>query len=454
MKSTLTKASVGAFLGSTIEWYDFFIYGTASALIFNRVFFEQVDPALGTLLSMLTFAVGFLARPLGAVIFGHIGDRYGRKRAFTSSLLVMGIATVAIGLLPSSHQIGGFAAVLLVTVRIVQGIGVGGEWGGAVLVMTENAPPKWRAFFGVVPQLGSPMGTILSNGAFILVALLPEDDMYAWGWRVPFLVSAVLIVLGYVIRRTMDETEGYKEAVAEHGIAKHPVKEAVASAWGRILLVAGSRVFELTGFTVATVFVVSYVSGTLQGDKGQVMTAVIWGGVAELITLPVFAVLMLKIRPKSLIYWAVALGIAYVIPFFLLININEAWSIILAMLLWFPIISMPFAAYPTLFGDLFDSRIRYSGISLGFNLVGIFSGFAPAMVTGLFLATGSWLSVAIFLGGTAVVTLVCVLAMQTPMIRSGVERDRARIAARIVTGSIETVPVPERERELTGEERA
>nr|WP_244954202.1 MFS transporter [Spelaeicoccus albus] len=424
----MTKASIGAFLGSTIEWYDFFIYGTASALIFNRVFFDELDSAIGTLLSMLTFAVGFLSRPVGALIFGHIGDRYGRKRAFSLSLLVMGSATVAIGLLPTSHQIGGFAAIVLVSVRVIQGIGVGGEWGGAALVMTETAPPKWRAFFGVVPQMGSPMGTILSNVAFVLVAMLPESEMYSWGWRVPFLASAVLIVIGFVIRRSLDETEAYKEQVKEFGVAKNPIKEAVIAAWGRILLVAGSRIFELSGFTVATVFVVRYVVGELDGSEGNVLTGVIWGGVAELVTLPVFALVMLKFRPKSLIYWSVVLGLIYAIPFFLLININQAWSLILAMVIWFPIISMPFAAYPTLFADLFDSRIRYTGVSLGFQLVGIFSGFAPAMVTGLFIATGNWLSVAFFIVGTALTTLVCVLAMQTPFVRSGPGRDKARIA--------------------------
>ena len=427
MNRNLTRATLGAFLGSSIEWYDFFIYGTASALIFNRVFFNDLDPGLGTLFSLLTFAVGFLARPLGAVIFGHIGDRHGRRVAFTWSLLVMGAATVAVGLLPDATQIGSIAAVLLVCLRIIQGIGVGGEWGGSVLVVTENAPLRWRAFFGVAPQMGSPVGTIMANGAFILVAMLPEEDMLSWGWRIPFLVSALLIVVGYVIRRTVEETDDFTSATADGGTTEFPIKEAIVSAWGRILLVAGSRILELTGFTVATVFLVGYVTTTLGGEARNVTSAVLWGGVAELIVLPIYAGIMLKYRPKSLIYWAVGLGVLYVTPFFMLVNINEAWSITLAMIIWFPIISLPFAAYPTLFAELFDERIRYSGMSLGFNLVGIFSGFAPAIVTGLYLATGSWWSIAGFLAAGMAVTLLCVLLMQTPYIKAGLERDRARL---------------------------
>lgn len=427
-RKKITKSSVGTLLGSTIEWYDFFIYGTASALVFNKIFFAQLSPALGTVLSLLTFAVGFLSRPIGAIVFGHVGDRYGRKTAFTWSLLIMGLASVAIGVLPTSGAVGGWIAVVLVCLRIVQGVGVGGEWGGATLYMTENASPRWRAFFGVVPQLGSPLGTILSNGIFLMVASLPEEQLYSWGWRIPFLLSLVLVIVGFVIRLTLDETEDFK-SIDNKTEAAFPLKEIVVHAWGRILLVSGSRLLELTGFTIATVFVLSYVSGTLGGSKSEVTSSVVWGGVAELVTLPIFAIIMLRVKPKHLIYWAGGLIIVYSIPFFLLININTGASFIIAMIIWFPIISLPFAAYPTLFSDLFDTRIRYSGMSIGYNLVGIVSGFAPAIASALYAATQSWWGVACMMMFAGAVSVVSVMMMQLPSVRGSAEKDRVRLDA-------------------------
>lgn len=412
MATQLTKSTWGAFLGSAVEWYDFFLYGTASALIFNKIFFSSnLDPTAASILSLLTFAAGFLARPLGAVIFGHLGDTIGRKNTFVITLLIMGVSTVLIGFLPTYSQVGLAAPLMLLTLRIIQGIGVGGEWGGAVLVTIENAPPKWRAFFGVAPQLGSPAGTIMANGAFFLVALLPEEDLLSWGWRIPFWASSILILIGLVVRFTVGETEEYSSNISKEGKSSNPVGEVLTQAWGRILLVAGSRLFELTGFTVATVFIATYVVNDLHGNRSDALQGVFWGGVAELITLPLFAVAMLKFKAEHVIYTGALLGIIMSFPFFILINQNTSFYIWLAMVMWFPIVSLPFAAYPTVFARLFPSSIRYSGISIGYQTVALFSGFVPAFLTWLYATSGSWISIAVFVSLTAVVSLCCTLAM-------------------------------------------
>lgn len=435
MATKLTKATWGAFIGSSIEWYDFFIYGTASALIFNQLFFPEGNPVLNTVLSLLTFAAGFLARPIGAMIFGYYGDRLGRKNTFIVTLLVMGVATVAIGLLPTYETIGMAAPILLVLLRVIQGIGVGGEWGGSILVTIENAPPKKRAFFGVAPQLGSPMGTIMANGAFFLVATLPEEQLLSWGWRVPFLASSVLIIVALILRMSLGETDDFAKQAAAHGVSKNPVKEVLTQAWGRVLLVAGARLFELSGFTIATVFVATYVVNSLGGERADVLAGVFWGGVAELVALPVFALLMLRVRAKSMIYAGAILGILISFPFFMLLNLNTSTAIIAAMVMWFPVISIPFAAYPTVFAELFPSSIRYTGISLGYQAVSLFSGFVPVLLVSLYAFTGSWISIPIFTALTAVVSIGCVIAMRRVKVetRSSLERQAAVSAQELLT---------------------
>lgn len=408
MSSNLTKATVGAFFGSSVEWFDFFIYGTASALFFGTLFFPDSDPAVATVLSLLTFAVGFLARPIGGILFGHMGDRIGRKNTFVVTLILMGASTFLIGVLPTYDSIGIWAPIMLVCLRICQGLGVGGEWGGAVLMTLENAPSKWRAFFGVLPQMGSPVGTILANGSFAALALMDRDALYSWGWRIPFLASAVLIIIGLVIRIGVEETEAFTADVKQTGKSESPVKEVFTKAWGRVLLVAGSRLYEATFFTVATVFVVGYATNNLDVGKPTILNSILYGGVAELFFLPLFGLLMFRMKPSTLLQVGTLAGAAFAVPFFMLISTGSTFAIAVAMVVGFIIVTATWASYPTLFSDVFPSKIRYTGISVGFQTATIFSGFAPSMVAFLSIsAGGSWWPVAVFVMATALVSSLC-----------------------------------------------
>ncbi|KAA9159066.1 MHS family MFS transporter [Amycolatopsis acidicola] len=412
MSSNLAKATVGAFFGSCVEWFDFFIYGTASALFFGTLFFPETDPAVGTVLSLLTFAVGFLARPLGGILFGHMGDRIGRKNTFVVTLALMGTSTFLIGVLPTYGSIGIWAPIILVCLRILQGLGVGGEWGGSILMTVENAPSKWRAFFGILPQLGSPVGTIMANGSFSALALMDKDALQSWGWRIPFLASAVLIIIGFVIRLGVGETEEFKAETEETGKSKSPVKEVFTQAWGRVLLVAGSRLYEATFFTVATVFVVGYATGKLGVEKPVVLNSILYGGIAEVIALPIFGLLLFKAKPRTLLQFGALTGALAIFPFFLLIEGGNPVLIALAMIVTFFLGTASWAAYPTLFADVFPSRIRYTGISVGFQAATIFSGFAPSVVSYLSIAAGNtWWPVAIFVMITALVSSGCAFVL-------------------------------------------
>ena len=278
------RAAAAAFFGTMIEWYDFYCYATAAALVFGDVFFATNDPFMGTLASLGTFAIGFFARPVGAVLFGHLGDRVGRKQSLVITLLLMGVATTLIGLLPSYHSIGLAAVVLLVALRLVQGIAVGGEWGGAVLIAAEHAPPKWRTFLASAPQYGSPIGLILATGVFRLVSDLPKEDFLAWGWRLPFIVSGVLVLVAFVIRRGVNESPELEARLKEKKReSTAPISMVLRERKRALLLGIGLCLLGISGFYFVTTLMITYTTTYLKITRSQILDVVTWAGVVELI---------------------------------------------------------------------------------------------------------------------------------------------------------------------------
>lgn len=287
--TSVRKVVFASLIGTTIEWYDFFVYGTAAALVFNKLFFPNVDPVIGTLAAFATFGVGFIARPLGGVVFGHYGDKIGRKSMLVITLLIMGIATTLIGLLPSFATIGIWAPILLVVLRFLQGLAVGGEWGGAVLMAVEYSPEDKRGFYGSWPQMGSPIALFLSTVIFSAFATLPDEQFLSWGWRVLFLVSIVLVGVGLYIRLRIFETPAFSEVKESGTGARLPIVDVLKNDLRKVLIAAGIVFVTIGGFYVVVTFSLSYGTETLGISRGVMLTGVIIAAISELITIPIFA---------------------------------------------------------------------------------------------------------------------------------------------------------------------
>jgi MHS family shikimate/dehydroshikimate transporter-like MFS transporter len=413
----LRRVRLASLIGTTIEWYDFFIYGTAAALIFNKVFFPQIDSLAGTLAALATFAVGFVARPVGGLIFGHLGDRIGRRPVLVATLTIMGLATFLVGCLPTYAAIGVWAPILLVALRILQGIGLGGEWGGAVLMTVEHAPNDRRGWYGCWPQLGVPAGLLLSTGVFALVSLLPAAAFEAWAWRLPFLASIVLVGVGLLIRLSIDETPLFQQLAKTRTIARTPVLDVFRYNWKTVLLVIGARFAENGSFFIYTVFVLSYATKVLGVSRSTVLLGVTLGAAATIVTLPLFASLTDRIGRRPVFLFGGAFTAAFAFPFFWLLQTKSppliALAIVVALCVGWAAMYAPQAPY---FAELFSTRVRYSGMSAGAQLVAVVAGGpAPLIATALLAAAGGspW-PVALWLIGTAVITLVSVtLAPET-----------------------------------------
>lgn len=271
------KVLIASLTGSAIEWFDYFLYGTAAALVFNKIFFPMVDPVIGLILSWLSFSLTFFIRPIGGVIFAHIGDRIGRKKTLVLTLSLMGSATVAIGLLPTYEMVGLWAPALLITLRIIQGMGIGGEWGGALLLAYEYAPEKRKGFFGSIPQAGVTIGMLMATFIVSLMTLFDEAQFLAWGWRIPFLLSSVLVFLGLWIRKDIDETPAFKQVKKSGQVAKAPLRDTLKHHWREVLIAAGLKVVETAPFYIFSTFVVSYATTTLSYQKSQALESVTTG---------------------------------------------------------------------------------------------------------------------------------------------------------------------------------
>jgi len=388
--SQIRQVILASFIGTTIEWYDFFLYGTAAALVFNRLFFPTLNPSAGTLSAYGTFAVGFVARPLGGIVFGHYGDRIGRKTMLVWSLLIMGIATALIGLTPGYGRIGIWAPILLIVLRFVQGFGVGGEWGGAVLLSVEHSSAGSRGFHGAWPQMGVPAGLLLSTGLFALLSgNLPEHEFLAWGWRVPFLLSIVLVGVGLFVRLRVLESPSFV-AVKEAGLeSRAPLLDVFRRHPREVLVGAGMRFAQNVLFYIYTVFVLSYGEKSLGYSRGTMLRAVIAASIVGLVSIPFWSYLSDRVgrRPVYLAGALVSLAIAF--PCFWLIARGPGFvpiAIILAVI-GHDMMYGPMAAY---FSELFGTSVRYSGASLVYQLTSVFSGgLAPFIATVLLARHGA-----------------------------------------------------------------
>ena len=407
------RTVVGASLiGTTIEWFDFFIYGVASALVFNRLFFPSFEPLTGTLLAFSTYALGFLARPLGGVIFGHFGDRIGRKTLLMISLLVMGLSTTAIGLLPTYDQIGVWAPVLLIALRLLQGFAVGGEWGGAVLIVAEVAPARTRGFWTSWPQVGAPAGNLLAAGVFAASsALLPEDDFQAWGWRIPFLMSIVLVAVGWWLRRAVAESAVFVQEAAKEGLVRFPAVEVIRRKWRALLTGGGLRFGENICYYVVATFSITYLTEIRGGDRSLVLNAVLIGSALECLSMPFFAALSDRVG-RRWVYGAGAVCVAAWFPiFFGLLDVGSAWSVGLAVTVAMVAHGAMYAPQGAMITELFPTRLRYSGASIAYQATSIFAGsLAPIIALSLYKLTGGTGAVAAYVIGSLLITLIAVVA--------------------------------------------
>jgi metabolite-proton symporter len=378
-------AGLASMMGTTIEWYDFFLYGTAAALIFNKIFFPAFDPITGTLAAFATYSVGFFARPLGGFVFGHFGDKLGRKSMLLITLFLMGIPTILIGLIPSYESIGYWAAVLLVLMRFLQGIAVGGEWGGAVLMAVEHAPEGKKGFFGSLPQTGVAPGLILSSLAMGAVASLPEEDMLSWGWRLPFLASVALLLVGWWIRAKVAESPDFEQMSKKGKQVPIPALEVLRHYPREVLLVVGGRLAEVTWFYTVVTFALAYATTTLGVERSVMLDATVWGAFAALFTMPLFGVLGDKIGFKWVFMAGTICMLAFSSTFFSMLGSLDSRTITLALVIAIGLVyAALYGPQGGLFSTQFPPEVRYSGISIAVQVSGaIGGGLAPLVATSL-----------------------------------------------------------------------
>ena len=401
--------------GTTIEWYDFFLYGTAAALVFNRLFFPELDPLTGIFAAFATYAVGFIGRPLGGIVFGHYGDRIGRKSMLIITLLLMGIPTVIIGLLPTYDQIGYWAALLLVILRFLQGMAVGGEWGGAVLMAVEHAPEGRKGFYGSLPQTGVGAGLVLSTLAMSAVATLPEEDMMSWGWRLPFIASIVLLGVGWFIRVKVPESPDFAKVQAEQKAQAMPLKVVLKDHGAATFNIIGARIAENAWFYLSVTFALAYTTSQLALPRAEVLTAITIGAALSLITMPLAGWLSDQVGQKRLYMIGMVLLLAYVYPFFAMLGTRDMaivwWALVIAIGIIFPLLYAPEAL---LFAKQFPAQVRYSGISFGVQIAGVLGGGLAPMIATALLAKGGGepIYVVFYLVGMILLALVCTARMR------------------------------------------
>jgi MHS family shikimate/dehydroshikimate transporter-like MFS transporter len=412
---SVVRVVAASFVGTAIEWYDFFLYGTAAALVFPRLFFPQADPVAGQLAALGTYAVGFVARPVGGVLFGHYGDRFGRKAALVATLVLVGLSTCAMGLLPTYEVAGAWAPVLLVALRFVQGLGVGGEWAGAVLLVVEHGSSRGRGFLASWVQAGAPVGLLLATAAFGAASQLPEDDFLAWGWRIPFLLGVVLTGVGLFLRTRVLESPLFERAARE-APATPPLVEVLRQHPRNVLLAMGARVAENGYYYFFTVFGLSYGAGYLGLPRDLLLTGVLLGAGAHLIATPLFGALSDRVGRRPVYLGGAVFLAAYAFPFFWLMGTRETgwvWAALVGGMVGHAAMYGPQAAF---LAELFGTRVRYTGASLGYQLAAPLSGGLAPLVAYALLgwSEGNPWPVGVYLMGLAAVTVVAVtLAAET-----------------------------------------
>ncbi|GAB3392269.1 MFS transporter [Amycolatopsis echigonensis] len=415
----LGVVAASSLAGTAVEWYDFFLYGTASTLVFNKLYFPSHDPLVGTVLAFATYAVGFLARPLGAVVLGHLGDRKGRRSTLISSLLLMGASTFLIALLPTYEAVGVLAPLLLVVCRLVQGFALGGEWGGAVLLVSEHGGSARRAFWSSWPNVGPPLGNLLAAGVLaVLGAAMPSAQFLSWGWRLAFGLSAVLVLIGLWLRLYVAETPLFHDAPKPQGL---PAGVVIRKHWRSVLLAAATRFGENAGFYLFSLFVITYVTTVLKMDSSVGLTAVLVGQACAVVTIPLFALLADRVGRRPIYVVASVATVVWAFVFFALVDTRSPGLIMVAVaggLLIFAAYSSVIGAF---FAELFPTEVRYSGVSLAYNLASVLAGsLAPIIAIGLYAKFGTGYAIGAYLAVMGLISLVAsLLAKETKSVDLG-----------------------------------
>ena len=420
-QASTPKIVVASAFGTIIEWYDFFVYGTAAALVFGRLFFPASDPTVSTLAGLSVYAVGYVARPLGGIIFGHFGDRVGRKSMLVFSMMLMGSGTFLVGVLPTYEQIGIPAPVLLVLLRLLQAVGLGGEWGGAVLLVSESAPAQWRGLFGSFVQLGNPVGRLIATGVFALAARLPDGDFLSWGWRIPFLASALLIVVGLFIRLQIDETPEFQKLREGKRTAKMPVLEALTKYRRETVIAIGLKLTEVAWVGILTVFAVTYLTHQLGMRRSVVLDAITLATLIELFVMPLAGWLSDTIGRRTIYLVGTVFGILLAFPIFWLFATRDATVVTCAIVAGICLCqAIVFALHASFMPELFGTNVRYSGISLGFQLgAAIGGGLTPVVAAATVAWSGgaTW-PVSLMLVTLGVLTLIAILSTRETAARA------------------------------------
>ncbi|QUL78034.1 MFS transporter [Brevibacterium sp. SMBL_HHYL_HB1] len=422
------RAKWGSFIGTAIEWYDFYLYGTAAALVFNQVFFTDFDGPTGTLLSLMTFSAGFIARPVGGIVMGHFGDRIGRKSMLVLSLMTMGIATTLIGFLPTYATIGIWAPLLLVLLRVIQGFGVGGEWGGAVLVAVEHAPKTKKGLAGSWPQVGVPVGLFMANAVFMIMNfIIGPEEFVAWGWRVGFLGSALLIAVGLIIRLKMEETPDFAEVKETAQVAKFPIAEMFRTQWRRLLLAAGVKISQNAIFYIITVFVLTYVGESLGMSDDVALVGVMIACVISVFSLMFFGWISDQFgRRRTYLFGAIASAV-FAYPMFALMDTRNVVLIAVAIVLAFIFHDAMYGPQASFMTEMFETKVRYTGTSLGYQFASTIAGAVSPVLAVYLLQVGNdrpWL-VALYMIGVSIVTIVATIL--SPETHRGNRRKPAKI---------------------------
>ena len=408
----LRRVIVASLIGTTIEWYDFFLYGTAAALVFNKLFFPNADPLTGAMLAFATYAVGFVARPFGGLVFGHFGDRIGRKRLLMLSLVLMGVSSSLIGLLPTYAQVGAAAPVLLTALRLVQGFAVGGEWGGAVLMAGEFGDASRRGTWAGWPQVGVPAGNLLAAAVLaIMAAVQSNHDFLAWGWRVPFLLSAALVAFGWWVRSRVAESPVFEAAVARSGEPESaPALAALRARPGGIAIGAGLRFGECVSYYVVTAVSITYATNVAHVSRGAALNALLAGAAAEVIAMPLFSALSDRIGRR----WVYAIGAGgmgiWAFAFFKLLDEGATVPVMAAIIVGLILHGAMYGPQAAFISELFPTRYRYSGVSIAYQLTSVFSGsLAPIIALWLLGLTHSTLAISIYVALSCAVSVFAAL---------------------------------------------
>lgn len=415
-KTPLRRVVMASLIGTTIEWYDYFLFGSAAALVFNQLFFPEYDPLTGTLLAFGTYALGFFARPVGGIVFGHYGDRIGRKRLLMLSLVLMGVATTLIGCLPTYDQIGIWAPVLLILLRLVQGFAVGGEWGGAVLLAAEHGDAGRRGFWASWPQAGVPAGSLLAAGVLALLnAVQSESDFLSWGWRVPFILSAVLVVIGWWIRTAVAESRTFEAELEAEAPPRLPAADVFRERPKALLVGAGLRVGENISYYIITAFSLTYLTEVASESRGLALEAILAGAIVHFAAIPLLARLSDRVGRRP-VYAAGGLGLAaFSFAFFPMLGSGSDVAVVAAIVIALVLHGAMYGPQAAMIAELFPTRIRYSGASIAYQLTSIVAGaLAPMIAVKLYQETGSALPVAIYVAiSCAISSLSAYLTRET-----------------------------------------